>query len=69
MITSEGYTLFYSPGENRIVIHLPQTMETATNTVAPIANRRTDIKESDMCCLLTMTKILFKNAKMGGADG
>ena len=61
MIISDRYVLSYYPKENQIVITLPQTMETITNTVSPICDRRTDIKESDLSCLLSMTKIIFDN--------
>lgn len=68
MLISEGYALSYNPNENMITILLPQTLKTATNTVSPICDRRTDIKESDLSCLLHMTKILFNNAPKQGVN-
>lgn len=62
MLISEEYALSYNPNENKITILLPQTVKTATNTVSPICDRRTDIEETDLMCLLTMTRIIFKNA-------
>ena len=72
MMISEDYALSYNPNENTITILLPQTLKTATNTVSPIVSRRTDIEETDLMCLLTMTRIIFKNATPitgGKADG
>ena len=62
MIVSDDYALSYYPNINQIVITLPQTLLTTTNTISPVRDRRTDIKESDLSCLLTMTRIIFKNA-------
>ena len=62
MIVSDDYTLSFYPNKNQIVINLPQTLLTTTNTIPPIRDRRTDITESDLSCLLFMTKILFNNA-------
>jgi hypothetical protein len=62
MIVSDDYALSYYPNENQIVITLPQTMRTITNTVSPVCDRRTNIKESDLVCLLSCAKILFNNA-------
>jgi len=61
MIIEDGYSLTYHPQNNQIVINIPQTMITATNTVLPIENRRCDIEEGDLVFLLTMTRIIFKN--------
>jgi hypothetical protein len=68
MILSDDYGLSYYPNENLIVINLPQTMRTAINTVSPICNRRVDIKESDLVCLLTITQLIFA-PKQGVDDG
>lgn len=68
MIVSDGYSLVYYSKENQINIHLPQTIITATNTISPVCDRRTDIKETDLSCLLTMTKIIFNNAPQQEVD-
>lgn len=59
MIVYDDYALSYYPKINQIVITLPQTLLTTTNTISPVRDRRTDIEESDLSCLLYMTKILF----------
>lgn len=68
MIVSDEYALSYYPNKNLIVIALPQTLLTTTDTISPICDRRTDIKESDLSCLLHMTKIIFKNAPKQEVD-
>lgn len=59
MLTSEGYCLTYHKNKNQIVICLPQTAETATNTYEQIADRRTDVVEIDLTVLLEITKLIF----------
>ena len=53
MIVSDGYSLMYDEKHNRIVIRIPPTMETATDTVTPIADRRADVSEADLKFCLT----------------
>jgi hypothetical protein len=59
MLTSDGYCLTYNKPQNRIVICLPQTYETATNTYEQVADRRTDVMEIDLTVLLEITKLIF----------
>ena len=59
MLTSDGYALTYYKSRNQIVICLPQTYETATNTIDQVVDRRTDVKERDLAVLLNITKLIF----------
>lgn len=59
MIVSDGYSLMYDEKHNRIVIGIPPTMETATDTVTPIADRRTDVSETDLIVLLNIAQLIF----------
>lgn len=61
MLISNGYTLTYYKGRNQIVIGLPQTMSTLTNTYSPVVNRRVDIEDKDLAILLTATQAIFLN--------
>ena len=61
MICLDEYSLLYDVKKNRIVILLPQTMRTATNTISPVVNRRVDIKEKDLSPVLLITKCVFEN--------
>lgn len=55
MLTSDGYTLDHRG--NQIIITLPQTMETATSTLAPIFDRR-KLTEKDELMILTLVKLI-----------
>lgn len=59
MLTSEGYCLTYHKSKNQIVICLPQTAETATNTYEQVVDRRTDVVEIDLLVLLNIVKLIF----------
>ena len=59
MLTNNGYSLVYYKNRNQIVIGLPQTSQTLTNTTSPVIDRRTDVKESDLMCLLQVAQVLF----------
>ena len=59
MLTSDGYCLTYYKNKNQIVICLPQTYETATNTYDQVVDRRTDVVETDLLVLLNITELIF----------
>ena len=59
MLCSDGYALTYYKNYNQIVIGLPQTCETATNTYEQVVDRRTDVEETDLAVLLNITKLIF----------
>lgn len=60
-ITSDGYTLVYYKNRNQIVIGLPQTWRTPTNTHEPIVDRKIDVEGKDLAILLTATRAIFLN--------
>ena len=59
MIVSDGYSLMYDENHNRIVIGLPQTWKTLTNTFDPVVDRRTDVSETDLIVLLNIAQQIF----------
>ena len=59
MIISDGYTLEYYKGRNQIVIGLPQTMQTATNTVSMVTNRKVDLTAEDQMIILAVVKYVM----------
>ena len=59
MLLSDGYALTYHKSRNQIVISLPQTYATITNTVEQPVDRRTDIEEADLAILLNIAKLIF----------
>ena len=55
-ITYDGYSITYEKNMNRIIISLPQTMETATNTVSEVHERKTDFTETELAAILLAVK-------------
>lgn len=52
MITANGYTLAQYPKNNLVVITLPQTGNTLTNTTKTLSNRRDVLTEEEEAILL-----------------
>lgn len=60
MIVSDGYALVYERAANRIVIYLPQTIETLSNTVSMVSNRRTYLTSSEESIILQTVKAIME---------
>lgn len=58
MIMTDGYSIWYEKNANRIVISLPQTMETVTNTMTLPTNRKTDFTDHELCLILFAAKAI-----------
>ena len=54
MVTSDGYTLFQKG--NQIIIDLPQTWVTLTNSTSPIVDRKPHLSTEQEMCLLAIVK-------------
>ena len=63
MLISNEYGLIYYPKRNQIVITLPQTWETPTNTFSPVIDRRTDVQEIDLMAVLQVVQVIFSKAE------
>ena len=59
MLISDGYALSYHKSRNQIVISLPQTYATITNTAEQPVDRRTDVEETDLWVLLNIAQLIF----------
>lgn len=69
MLTSDGYCLTYYKNKNQIVISLPHTYETATNTYEQVVDRRTDVTETELLVLLEIVRLIFhKGERRTDAD-
>ena len=68
MLMSDGYSLIYDKYRNQIVIGLPQTYATITNSVEQPQKRRVDVEESEMTILLLMAKKIFRGEIVDEAD-
>lgn len=60
MIVGDGYSLIYDKYKNRIVILLPQTMETLTNTKDSVTDRKIDITADEQSLILNVVKAVFE---------
>ena len=60
MIVSDGYSIEYYKNRNQIVIQLPQTMKTISNTVAMVVNRKVDFTAEDLAIILNMVKAICR---------
>lgn len=60
MISGDGYFLVYDKDKNRIVILLPQTMSTSTNTLDAVTDRKIDINGSEQSFILNAVKAVFE---------
>ena len=59
-ISSDGYGIMYERNQNRIVIDLPSTAKTATNTVEQIVERKVDLTDDDLILILEMAQYICK---------
>ena len=63
MIFLGNYSLLYDKPRNKIVISLPQTLKTPTNTISPVENRKIDVDEKELGAILAVAKICFEEEK------
>ena len=60
MIVSDGYSIIEHINKNQIVITLPQTLKTLTNTVTPIVERRTQLTDAELTAILMAIKAMYE---------
>ena len=58
IISQDGYSIEHYRNRNQIVITMPQTIETQSNTISIVRNRKTDFTTEDLMILLELTKYL-----------
>ena len=63
MLTNNGYSLVYYKNRNQIVIGLPQTEKTLSNTLDSVVDRRIDVEDEELAILLTTTQAIFLNGE------
>lgn len=61
MITNSGYTL-YQTG-NQIIICLPQTWDSLTNTVTPVSGRKKWLTDEEEAALLSIVKRMLEGSR------
>ncbi len=60
IVSQDGYSIEYYKNHNKIVISLPQTIKTLTNTTDIVRNRKVDLEYTDLALLLELTRYLCK---------
>lgn len=63
MIVSDGYSIEELVNKNQIIITLPQTQSTLTNTVTPIAERRTRLTAEELTAILVAVKTMYEGSR------
>lgn len=61
MIVSDGgYSIEEYINTNRIIITLPQTQSTLTNTITPVVKRRTRLTNEELTAILVAVKAMYE---------
>lgn len=60
MIVSGGYSIEEFVNKNQIIITLPQTQSTLTNTVTPIVERRARLTDQELTAILVAVKAMYE---------
>ena len=60
LIRNGEYSLMYHKEENRIIILLPQTLETIVSSRMPVVERRTEVTSEMLGLLLMMVQYIFE---------
>lgn len=68
IVTCNEYSITYEKNRNRIVISLPQTMETATNTVSEVRVRKTDFTKAELAAILLAVKTVAEQPEEVSGD-
>lgn len=58
IVSQDGYSIEHYKSRNQIVITMPQTMQTLTNTTSIVRNRKADFTSADLTILLELTRYL-----------
>lgn len=58
IITIGNYSI--SQHKNTVIITLPPTQRTATNTIAPVENRRESLTDDELAEILLRTVVVFQ---------
>ena len=60
MTVIDGYFIVQYPNENKLVIVLPQTESTISNTISPVVKRRRTISQAEEAALLVAVKGMYE---------
>ena len=65
IVSTDGYAIEYHRKSNQIIITMPQTMQTLTNTVSIVRNRKVNFTDADLAILLELTRYLCEGVDNG----
>ena len=60
MTVLDGYALVQYSSDNKIVIYLPQTLDTAIDTATPVKERRKMLSSTEEATLLAIIKRMYE---------
>ena len=60
IVSNDGYAIEEYINTNQIIITLPQTQSTLTNTVTPVVARRTRLTHDELVAILVAVKAMFE---------
>lgn len=63
LVTDNGFSFNYNKKANQIVINLPQTLRTISNTTAMVTNRRVELTPSEEALILNVVRFVFREEK------
>ena len=66
IVTDDGYAIEQYPKQNQIVISLPQTDGSLTNTIGMISTRKIELTASELTMIVNLVKLLMDKKGEGG---
>lgn len=63
IVSHDGYAIVHYRNRNQIVITMPQTAQTLTNTIGIVRNRKIDLTDADLAILLELTRYLCERGE------
>lgn len=63
IVSQDGYAVEHIQSKNQIVITIPQTVQTLTNTTSIVRNRKIDFTDTDLVILLQLTRYLCETGE------
>ena len=60
LVSPDGYTIEEESNKNRLVIHMPSTLETVQSTTDTINDRRSSLSDEDLFVILQIVRYMYK---------
>lgn len=59
IITNDGYAIEQYPKQNQIIINLPQTDGSLTNTIGTISTRKIELTANELSMVVNLVRLLM----------